>query len=298
MVVRKSSFGLVGVLALCIPMLAACAGSVSSAPPTKEQVKAELPEPNLSLWTLPAESYDPPSAFLMDYARDILATPCWNENGLDIPIRTYKPQAPRSVTRSESNYGIFSVEVAQKYGYQIDLDPRVDWKDRQDFWNIAGNLSEEQMAAFDRCAAEADKEVGADEIISWGLSSPTDVPLTPELQAASEKWRGCMAPLGISDLTSDITPEMMPTLGTQQMFGEGAQDVPSWKQIEPSSAEVQIAVHDAKCRDDAKWAELLYPAAWDYEVQIIIDNYEYLSASRAANEEWKKQLEDIVASAG
>lgn len=298
---RKPYLALVLAALLGTSMLAGCSdnnGGSSAGTPTREEILSELPEPNLELWTLPSESYDPPSPFLMDYARDVLATSCWKEHGLDIPIRRYNPQAPHPVTRSESNYPLLSVKSAQKFGYQLDLDPRVDWESRRKLWDVMGALSDEQFAAFEECATAADKELGFDQAISWGLSSPEDIVLTDEMKTASQQWRECMSPLGIADLSGDATPVMMPTAGAELLFGRGGtQDVPSWEQIEPSDEEVKIAVHDAECQEAANWRELFYQATWDYEVQIIIDNYQYVSASRIANETWEEQLNDVLASA-
>lgn len=295
---RKRPVSLAMILALASPLLAGCAVESHSSPPSAEQVASELPSPNQELWTLPSESFDPPSEFLMEYARDLLASPCWKQNGLDIPVRRYNPQAPRSQTRSDSNYALLSEDVAQVYGYSLDLDSRINWEDREGYWNAVQALSTEQLAVFDRCVAEPDKAVGMDgsKVLAWGLSSPTDIPLTPQMEEASQTWRECMAPLGISDLSSEVTPEMMPTPGAMLMFGTSNQDLPPWEPAQPSSEEIRIAVHDARCRQQAKWQDLFYPAAWNYELQKIADNYEYFSAARIANEEWKEQLNAIVAS--
>ena len=104
----------------------------------------------------------------------------------------------------------------------------------------------------------------------------------PELQAAAAQWRACMAPLGIPDLPGEPwDPGMRPPESLTTRWGW---DSP----LDPASAdEIAVATHDAQCRQDAGWFDLLYDASWTQASAFVEQNREALNAQDMA---WNRQV--------
>ncbi|MDO4665986.1 MAG: hypothetical protein Q4A71_07300 [Actinomycetaceae bacterium] len=105
-----------------------------------------------------------------------------------------------------------------------------------------------------------------------------------------------MEPLGIPDLPDNAWES--PGVTLSQKFGISTADAPDAGEANGTnvtSEEISMAVHDAKCREQAKVHQTIYDLNWQYaEQQLAKHKGEYdarLNAIKKKNEELKAYIE-------
>ncbi len=290
-------------------------------------------ERNQATWALPVDPYYGEAAGDLDnLALDLVRTDCLHQAGFPEEHLRTDYRAPKSPTAGNfSVHRLFTVELAQRYGYRMAPDPSDtiaaeieakggDWfSDKSDeyrnAWDTCMDKSREQLDGWKTAKIQEQEEQlwhqfhpdepfpTTDEGRTAWMNEQTDLadqgllpsqndPATlnrwtvdtsgPELQAAAAQWRACMAPLGIPDLPSEPwDPDMRPPESLTTRWGW---DSP----LDPASAdEIAVATHDAQCRQDSGWFDLLYDAAWTQASAFVEQNRDALNAQ---NREWNQQL--------
>jgi hypothetical protein len=288
-------------------------------------------ERNQAEWTTPLDRYSPIPAYeLENLATDLVRTDCIRDAGFPDEQTGFDYSAPRAETDGPDWNRLFTVELAQKYGYRMAPDPGDNYAaDREaggGDWRAV--KSDEYLNVWDRCMDEADTKVDGwkrerqeaeiralweqrhpgqpypateDEQEAWaeeqmqiteeGVSAaqndPTNLNMwavdtsVPRLQEDAAQWRECMAPLGIADLPSE-------PWDTSARPPQSLQDRWGWDSAgeTPSADEIQVATHDARCRQDSGWFDDFYDETWNQEEAFIDQHKAELDASDlAANNE-------------
>lgn len=237
-----------------------------------------LPEKNITEWTMPSDYYNPPDIKLEYYALDLTMQGCLEEAGVPFRVRTFDVDAPHPETETATMHRLFSVEIAQKYGYQQAPDPRINLEDNKALDEISKVWTDQQYDDYARCSDEAAKSLGmVSEPYHFGFNTVEDPMSDPKVVEALKKWRECIAPLGIADLPADATPSDMPTPGLIEQWA-WPQDTPPWEKPPASAAEIEVAVADAKCQESSGWNQAVYDAAWDAELAFLKDNFVEINA--------------------
>lgn len=271
-------------LALCATALTSCSSEsdtsgANTGSDTSSSNTAALPEKDISSWTLPSDPYNPPDPSLEAYAIDITAAKCAKEAGVQAPIQKFDVDAPLPATTNAARHRLFDEKIAQEFGYQEEPDPRINWDDRKNIEEVTSSWNESEIEAYVACQDKALKELGNDggEVYSYGFGVGWES--DPSVQEATKKWRECMAPLGIADLEADAGPFDMPTAGLRSGWGR-TDDIPPWEEPAPSAAEIEVAVHDAKCQESSGWVQAAYDAEWKLSEDYLNDNLVELNARK------------------
>lgn len=259
-----------------------------------------LVEKDKASWALPSDAYNPPYFAMEDYAIDLQATPCLEAAGIDFRMVRFDPNGPGPKTMNDSQHRIFNRDVAAEFGYHLQLDPRVSMEDR--IRNDADSTLDDPdtWETWNNCRQDALRELGGDptqEVYSFGF--PVDsADRDPAVHEAEEKWRQCMAPLGIADLPSDATPTNgLPTDSQYEHWGLN-QDVAPWEIPPPGQDEIKAAIHDAECRDSSGWTDARYEAEWNAEIDYLTRNYRELEAKRVKYDALKEAYLKVIRERG
>ena len=284
-------------------------------------------ERNQARWTLPLQRYSPvPAGQLELLATDLIRTQCLRDSGFPGERTMSDYDAPSRETEGADGERLFTVELAQKYGYRIAPYPgdnyAVDKDNPERDWRLS--KSDEYLNAWERCLDQASAAVDGwktaeaqeqdqqlwqqfhpdqpypttdegrtawmneqDTLGQQGLlpsqNDPTNLNMwqidmtVPRLQDAAAQWRACMAPLGIVDLPQEPwdpgnrPPESLTTRWNWQDAGEKA-----------SADEIAVATHDAQCRQDSGWFDVLYDETWNQEEAFIAQHQAELDAKDLA----------------
>lgn len=222
-----------------------------------------------SRYSLPSDSFQPPDLMLRAAAIQKVMSECQHKKGIQMPVTIYNFDAPLMETRTDGDHRVFTVEIAQKYGYREPLNPRIDWESSKKKDEFIKGMTEEENRISEECYKEvqetlqepkeemSEEKEGALPYWQWGSFVSPDLQ-KPELQKTIQAWRECMAPLGIPDL--EETPSFGPPSQTLAEKWGYHNDTPPWEAPLPSEEEVRIAVADAQCQEtsgyqDAYWEE-------------------------------------------
>ncbi len=249
-------------------------------------------ERDQSSWSLPSDLYTRPEVGLEYAAQDLLIRDCLRERGIEgPPVRAYNADAPRPATSNEVGRRLFDGGIAVRFGYSEEVDPRIDWGTYQalqesDFWNDPQN-DEAYLECVD--VASQYEGVGFSEA-TGGEFAVSDFMEAHEIQEAAQRWRECMAPLGVADLSD---PYAFPTVELLSRWGYQADTAP-WIQAAPSEDEIRVAEFDAACRESSGWAETVYEAAWEAEEEYLAKHFNELEALRAKYGEQRETYLRII----
>lgn len=256
-----------------------------------------LVEQDVASWSLPSDAYVPTDVRLEAYAIDLKARDCVEALGVTYRVPRFDPNGPLPATSNSAMRRLFNESVASEFGYREALDPRVDWDGRvlaDADQSLLGN--DGVYEAWLTCQDSAVEELGGDPdqtLRQYGF--PVDAADNdPAVVEAVERWRDCMAPLGIADLPPDATPDM--GVAMTHLFTEWGLDgdVPPWEVGVPSEAEISVATHDAQCRTSSGWTDARYQAEWNAELDYLTSNYQDLEAQRLKNEEQEEAFLTVV----
>ena len=271
-------------IVICLAAAAVAGCSNGAAAPGQVDV---LVEQDIVSWALPSDAYAPPNVRLESYAVDLKARDCVEDLGVTYRVPRFDPAGPLPATSNGASRRLFNEDIASKFGYREDLDPRVDWEGRrladEDQSLLGDHAVYEQWIG---CQDTAITELGGDPkstLRQYGF--PVDAADSdPAVVEAAGLWRECMAPLGIVDLPPDATPEM--GVAVTHLFADWGlnADVPPWEIGDPSAAEIAVATHDAQCRTSSGWTEARYQAEWNAELDYLTKNYRDLEAQRTHNQ--------------
>jgi len=243
-----------------------------------------LVEKDISTWALPSDAYNPPKLSLEYYAVGLKARACRQAAGLPDRVLRFDPNGTPPATSNEAGTRLFDVEIASQYGYHEQLDPRINWDDRKKA-DAEKSLLSDPVASetFVECQQQAMRDLGADPDAIYQYGFP-DVTVSSDdqaaLDAASGRWRECVAPLGIADLPAEAGPEGLPTSSQMSEWGLD-QDIAPWLIASPSQEEIEFAVADATCEDSSGWRQAAYDAQWNAEIAYVQKHYNDLEKQRA-----------------
>lgn len=262
----------------------------SMLPQAEQYVTLYIEDKDIARWLLPTDVvFGRRAERLRLEVESTLTKQCMDKAGHPQYLRSTDAAAPFP-ENSPSRSKVFTVDIAQKYGYRDAPDPGV--LNMEMLLNDEGydSQSNEFREAWYGCMDEAAEAVrGA---LGEAKHNPEDEPpATPErkltselnrlmvdtsvepLRSAAQQWRECMSPLGIADLSTE--PAMN---GGRGMVPESLREQWQWRIIgQPTADEVRVAVHDAQCREQSKWTELYYDADWQSSYDLMRDKQDIVS---------------------
>ncbi len=279
-----------------------------SATPAPGEVLGVVKDP--LTWSLPFDRVlDGNLARLEQHASDLLVDQCMAEAGFDDYELMNSSAVPFPETSPHGNATLFNVAIAQKYGYRMAPDPsyKISWEkiDLQGggyYDNKPESFKNQWYACLDEVQVElhgppTTEYLEVDENGPIPIESQLNRFMvdtsSPELQAAAEQWRTCMAPQGISDL-----PEEPWEAGTLDLPESLMTRLDYWPTGDPSAGEISVATADAQCRESSGWTNLLYEATWDQQAAFVAANETEINGIVAENEAEAARMRSIITEAG
>ncbi|WP_371163777.1 hypothetical protein ABYF32_05665 [Buchananella felis] len=196
---------------------------------------------------------------------------------------------------------LFNVRIAQKYGYRPAPNPQNPWTEEQQRAGdgFAGNssLRDEWKKCMEPASEEFLARYGESQLdVSNRLSGIADLNRvgvnrdSMQAVAAAQRWRECMAPLGIPDL-----PEQ-PFDKTRYHIPETLQQRFDWYAGgQPGAEEIEFAVHDAQCRVSSGWDQTLYEDEWAQQEAFVNAHRAELDAAAQQSEQDAIKLRALLA---
>ncbi|MGY2074842.1 hypothetical protein [Blastococcus sp. SYSU DS0828] len=220
------------------------------------------------------------------YARDLLLRQCLD----GIAEFQVVPPSSRSDPGFDSRTGqrIFTEEIAAEWGYQ--LPPRSIPVVRPDAETWTPAVEEKGL----RCGERTRERLGLpperllNEIESAGWAA---LEASDEVTIAAEEWRACMAPAGVMDLPD--RPHEMPSESVVAQMSPAQQDQPPGS-IVPSARERDIAVMDARCREEADVDGAELRARADAELAAIGRDIDGFESVRRDYQEYNAKLDQVI----
>ncbi|WP_371173883.1 hypothetical protein [Buchananella felis] len=231
-----------------------------------------------------------------------MLTKCINARGV-----SYVPRWNSSAPFAEDTPGgiyadrLFNEPIARKYGYRPAPDPQNPWTEEQLRAGDGLVGQPEVREAWDQCMPTANQEFEkrfggppfdtSNNFPAWGeLNRMGPDKNSPEALAAAQRWRECMAPLGISDL-----PEQ-PFAKTRYHIPETLQQRFDWYPGgQPGAEEIEYAVHDAQCRASSGWDQTLYEDEWAQQEAFVNAHRAELDAAAQQSEQDAIKLRALLA---
>lgn len=265
----------------------------SMLPQAEKYVTPHYTEKDISQWLLPTDVLLARRSGLLEIeVASTLTKQCMDKAGHPQYQRSTDASAPFPETEPSSSQ-VFTVEIAQKYGYRNAPDPTIlnmdvllndtgyqsQSHEFREAWYQCMNEAEDQvLAALGRVRPSPDEiseKTPEQELYSSLNQLSVDTAKEP-LQSAAHLWRECMAPLGIADLP------------TEPSMGFGARRVPEslkeqwqWEIYgAPTAEEVRVAVHDAQCRQQSGWTQHYYDTEWQQAEDLLQGKEDLIKSSQ------------------
>jgi hypothetical protein len=276
------------------------AGCSSATPGTMP----ELPKQDISRWVMPLDAFSSPLRdSLPTYAEDRWMETCLGKEGINWPILAQPTDETSAMVppANMSGFPILTAEVAKQYGYSASRYPGRDQAhpDQSDKLNAIARATPGFDPLFGSCLKEIRKRLDTisvtdsmNRITMWQDEAMNAAYAEPSVKNAGAAWKKCLVaagyPITLSAPVGD--GEWMPTqaLGVSLGFfpappstvapvpqegSIGARgDVSGGGSSGPApltSAEVQLAVADATCRESSGWTAAMYQAMWTAEVDQV-----------------------------
>lgn len=262
-------------------------------------ISDEIPQKKQDRWVLPTDVYYGRTigSYVVD-AKIVAEVHCMRQKGyagFPLHIKLFQPED--EVYPWGSSKKIFNEGIASRFGYRLDgTNSYVEGAPPPDTYaSTLGGDAEQQLQ---QCRDSAMQRITPDEYEALKkeeqrLSAIKEIPQTeeearallgedprsdaerqldrlvldlqqPVLLDAAQKWRECMAPLGIADL-----PEL-PWETASHNLPISLQERWNWDTGgTPSQEEVQYAVHDANCRRSSGWFDTLYEEEWKLHEEFV-----------------------------
>lgn len=228
------------------------------------------------------------------YARDLLAQRCLQGVVQYRPVRLGEQGG---VLNERTGQPVFNEQIAAQWGYSaLRLNPPSDGALRNDL-----EITPELSAAMEACGREADKRLGrppsrlleAVETAGWEA-----LPGSEELNGAAARWRDCMQPAGVIDLPT--TPEEMPpasvlTPGSEVRSGD---DLVATADIPPTAREINVAVLDARCREESNYSAVRFRVRANAELAAIGRSVEEFDAAMVEYVTYMQKVDQVIAELG
>lgn len=266
-------------------------------PESKKTIAAQYVAPlevrkDMETWSLPTEILL--AQELQDLKTDVegrVVEKCMHGHGFTEFVRPRDAAAPNPET-SPRGRRIFNKEIAKKFGYHESPDPgklNLAIVKHDPGYGSQPQAFHDQWAECRKTAQDRIRE-------KLGIEKPYNdqnlrekTPLqtllgeyeqlsvdtfSEPLASAKQRWQKCMAPLGIADLPNEpwmrFTSTSLPPSLVQQW---------GWEILSaPTAQEIQVAVHDAGCREESRWNELYYEAEWQLASSLIQGKEDLLKA--------------------
>lgn len=265
--------------------LTGCSGSGGSRAAAAD---VQLPAKNVAQWVMPLDQYMETDAETSadEYAEDLLIEPCLEKAGYSYPVPWMDLDAPLPVTRNTVDDRLFTVQLAQEYGYHRapNLDPsRAAWL----AFDAMPPFGDSEMKVFDSCLKQVRKTqlpelAQSAQNLANGLANQADQKAQQNgtVKSDARKWKTCMRPAGVPDLPDDPMNEM-PTSALGKQFGLD-DIVADPNTLKAGADEIRIATLDAQCREKTGYTQAYYDAEWDAQVQLLDKNADALKRAAAA----------------
>jgi hypothetical protein len=187
---------------------------------------------------------------------------------------------------------IFTEEIAAQWGYQ--LPPPTIPIVRPDAETYTPAVEERGL----RCGERTRERLGLpperllNEMESAGWAA---VETSDEVTAAAEEWRACMAPGGVSDLPA--SPHEMPSASVVPPMSAEEQDQPPGS-IVPSAREREVAMMDARCREEADVNGAELRARAEAELTAIGRDIDGFESVRRDYQEYNAKIDQVIQELG
>ncbi|MDO4259816.1 MAG: hypothetical protein Q4C87_09900 [Actinomycetaceae bacterium] len=254
---------------------------------------------------LPTDPYVAPRLMVLHFqVRLKLIDKCLIAQGVQRDPGGFDADAPFAETSPTGISRIFNPAIAQKYGYRDAPDPTLGPP-------LTGTKeSEPDPKLLAQCTEEATKTLRGDstgrDLSQFDIDAPANLSgneaaraainqasvdtSAPPLREAAQRWKECMAPLGIVDLPDEPFSLIMGTLPQSLV------DRWQWNSIgDPTDEEIRYAVHDAKCRDSSGWSQAFYDAEWDLHAHIVENYREEMDSIAVEVRDEEKRLRELLA---
>lgn len=251
-------------------------------------------------WALPLDEYmlSDAAVGLTDYAENLLVSECMTAAQFDWVTPRVQVDALSQPTRSPSGRRVFTVEIAQTFGYHEPSILPAEVRDAMDALDRR-SLSATEGAALETCIQQARVTLPRPEYSQLGTRLANQA-LAQSIEDSAVKdagklWRECMLPQGVSDL-----PEMpdgsaentMPPPSLVAQFGVDVMDSLI------GAPEIEMAVADAQCRETSGFSDALYLVEWERQSEALAENAEDLVRERDAIKEHLAAAQEIITDRG
>lgn len=240
---------------------------------------------------MPLDPYLPGNPFLMDYAENLLVSPCMTEAGFHWTVPWQDIHQPPSPTRNATDLRIFTEAIAAEFGYRdqgSNLQPNDAWREVAQSKQQISAAEERALIGCLETAREALPLLDGSTAVATGFSNAAlgAAQEDPNVKAAAQRWVECMKPAGMSDLPD--SPFMMPTEALKRTLEMSSGS-------EPSAEEIELAVLDAGCRESSGWREAAYEAEWELQLEALLENADELERLRQIHSEHQALVMKVIA---
>lgn len=274
-----------------LALAAFASGCTSSSGQSSPGVKVKAPafRADIATWNLPLDAYLVTDA-QEGYAQALLYSACMRPTGAEIPAIDPGDYLPPN--KNKEGYKLFSVAIAQKWGYHNGPAKRLP--------TPAPKLTAAAQAHDATCNTQAQNEVSnpASQFVQGlGVAAYETAIHAGDVTAAAAAWHECMLPQGVPDLPA--TPFDMPTERLAEQFGLAA---PPANQnpdviVPPTTAtpdEIRLATSDAQCRDSSHFTATLYDDQVQIQLELIKRNEQKLQQALAAEHAEAAKIADVL----
>jgi hypothetical protein len=203
------------------------------------------------------------------------------------------PTPPENASRRPLNdrrYGVRDPSDARRYGFAPAPDPvseelaafqaeqGADMTDAEEQAVFGGDGSEGCFGVSDQ-ALNGGESVDSTVIQDLASEAYAVARSSEDVVAATERWRECMEARGYA---------AAPTVA--EFEGD-----PSWSErSKPTAEEVQAALADVECKNEAQYVDTFYEAEWREQLSLIEDNSEAFDTYRGKLDRLLERAADIV----
>lgn len=249
----------------------------------------DLPQKDRAHWVLPLDKYLAPRENpVPDEAWLVEMHDCMAEAGYvgpEIPVG-YAP--PKDPVVNNVGFRLFDETIAKKYGYHRGDDLPSDAPEHPG--DVMARKVKEwgpgASSKFDACSKKHDHILNMRDVTTaekLSLDADINVKRGGGLHEVEEKWHECMKPLGIPSLPE--SPREFPTDEVRAKLGLDSGDDSAGSGTLPSKEEIDLAVHDATCRESSGYSAKSYDMQWNAEVDLLRANKAALEQELANNQE-------------
>jgi len=316
-------------VATLVAPIAGCATPPANAtkPAHATGTTPDLPEKDIAHWVMPMDEYAVPAAdHLSNYALNRQMETCMTREGFTwpIPIEPTDDASYLAYPKNPSSFPALTVKIAKQFGYRANYIPGVWLPDgRQSFTklNRIAQSSPGFEPVFQACLDASRKIFDDTKVVDiyntqamWHNEATKNVFDDPAARKSGVAWKQCLADAGYHvDISAPSTENgAMPTqkLGEEiglytprptmpprvdgGTYGDTEAD-PDAERPAPTSAEIDLAVADATCRESSGWTRAIYDALWNADLQIIRKHGDQLKQMKTDLDTLAAQARQIVA---